>query len=339
MRVLVTGGTGFVGSHTVAALVDKGHEVRLLVRSPDRIAPALGPLGVQDVGWSTGDVTDPASVRDAMDGCEAVLHAASVYSLDPRAAGRIRRTNVPGTRIVLATAREMGLDPVVHVSSIVALTPPHGEILSTETSVKSPPGTYFRSKADSERVARRFQAEGAPVVITHPGAVWGPCDPNWGDGPQLVRDILKGRLPMISKGGFPIVDVRDLANVHAAVMEPGRGPRRYMVGGTYLPFGEAIRMLAELTGRKLPFVTLPWWSLAPIAGLVHVLQPILHMRVPVSLEGVYMLRWDVHCNDLETKRETGVDYADLRETMADMVRWMHRTGGISTSEAGTLAGG
>ena len=113
MRVLVTGGTGFVGSHTVAALVEGGHEVRLLVRAVQRVAPALVPLGLQAANLDTmvGDVTDAAAVDQAVRGCEAVVHAGSVYSFDSRDAGRIRQVNVRGTDLVLGTAHRAGLDP------------------------------------------------------------------------------------------------------------------------------------------------------------------------------------------------------------------------------------
>jgi nucleoside-diphosphate-sugar epimerase len=86
MRVLITGGTGFVGCHTVAALLGHGHHVRLLIRAPERIAPALGPLGIAEVDAVVGDVTNPATVEQAMRGCNAVVHAAAVYSFDPRRA-------------------------------------------------------------------------------------------------------------------------------------------------------------------------------------------------------------------------------------------------------------
>ena len=124
MKVLVTGGTGFIGSHSVAALLAQGHQVRLLVRSRDRVDRSLSPLGVADVESVLGDVTVPGSVEQAMAGCDAVLHAAAVYSLDARAAAGMREVNVRGAEIVLGTAVRAGLDPIVHVSSYVALLPP-----------------------------------------------------------------------------------------------------------------------------------------------------------------------------------------------------------------------
>src|SRR3972149_5147183 len=219
MRVLATGGTGFIGAHTVASLVEKGPALRLLVRSPDRIAPALEPVGVHGVDSIVGDVTDPEAVERAMEGCEAVLHAAAVFSLDSRAAGRIRETNVRSTDIVLGTAVRLGLDPIVYVSTGGALLPPDGEVLTPDSPVKAPLGAYVRSKAEAERVARRYQEAGAPITITYPGAVWGPYDPHFGEASRIAATILRGRLPPVPSGGFHVVDVRDVAQIHA----PGMG--------------------------------------------------------------------------------------------------------------------
>jgi dihydroflavonol-4-reductase len=169
LLVLVTGGTGYVGSHAVAALAGAGHRIRVLARSPGQIPAAFSPLGVEGVETAIGDVTDPATVERALEGCAAVLHAASVFSLDARKAGEMNSVNVRGTDIVLGTAHRLGLDPIVYVSSEVALLPPgEGEVLTPVSPVKRPPGPYCRSKADSELVARKFQALGAPVISVMP---------------------------------------------------------------------------------------------------------------------------------------------------------------------------
>lgn len=112
MKVLVTGGTGFIGSHSVAALLSQGHQVRLLVRSRDRVARSLSPLGVADVESVLGDVTVPGSVEEAMAGCDAVLHAAAIYSFDARTAARMHEVNVRGAEVVLGAAVRAGLDPL-----------------------------------------------------------------------------------------------------------------------------------------------------------------------------------------------------------------------------------
>jgi len=123
MRVLVTGGTGHVGSHIVAALLDEGHAVRMLVRKPERVPAALEPSGwtTDDVEMVQGDVADgPEALATAMDGVDALLHAANVYSLNQADAQQMREANVDGTRAILQTASERRLAPIVHVSSYVA---------------------------------------------------------------------------------------------------------------------------------------------------------------------------------------------------------------------------
>ena len=221
MRVLVTGGTGFVGSHSVAALITAGHDVRLLVRSPDRISPALEPLGVTAaVDHTVGDITDPDSVKRALRGCEAVLHAAAVYDLDARARPAIARTNVAGAETVLQAAVEAGCDPVVHVSSTAALLR-RGVTATPDSPLSTTRGVYIQSKVASEAVARSLQDHGAPVVIVQPGGVLGPHDPHRGVQNRRIRDILRGRYPVWPSGGYHVVDVRDVARVHAAVIAPG----------------------------------------------------------------------------------------------------------------------
>jgi dihydroflavonol-4-reductase len=158
LRVLVTGGTGYVGSHATAALADAGHRIRVLARAPERIPAALKPLGVDRVEAAIGDVTEPAAVERALEGCEAVLHAASVFSMNARNADAINAVNVRGTEMVLGTAHRLGLDPIVYVSSEVALLPrprggPHPGLAGAAAT-----GTLLPVKADAELVARRFQA-------------------------------------------------------------------------------------------------------------------------------------------------------------------------------------
>ena len=132
--------------------------------------------------------------------------------------------NVGGTETVLGAAEKRELDPIVYVSSLVALFPPDGEVLDDQSPVKDPPGAYYKSKAEAEQVARRYQERGVPVVSAYPGGAFGPQDPHFGESAQTVANILKRRMPMVPKGGLSIVDVRDVAKALAAMFEPGRAP-------------------------------------------------------------------------------------------------------------------
>ena len=338
MLILVTGGTGYVGSHAIAALSGAGHRVRVLARSPDRIPAALEPLGVERVETVLGDVTDPVGMGRAMDGVDGVLHAASVFSMDPRRAEEMRSVNVHGTETVLDAAHRLGLDPIVYVSSELALLPAaEGEVLTPDSPVKQPSWPYCRSKADSELAARRYQQLGAPVVSVMPAAVWGPHDPHFGEGATRAANVLKNRYPIVMPGGMHIADVRDLAAVLAAAMTPGRGPRSYMVAGHYISLPDLIRTLAELTGRRIPFATFPAWFLAYFGRAADVVQRRLKTRLPWDGEGIWVMNCAARCDDSKTRSEFALEPRPLSETLADTVRWLHEAGHLTAREAGRLA--
>jgi len=309
----------------------------VLARSEDRAASALGPFGIADeVEVSVGDVTDPESVEKAMQGCGAVLHAASTYSFDVRAARQLRSVNVGGTEVVLGTAERLGLDPIVHVSSFGVFFPPGGRLLAPDLPVNDPPGAYFRSKADAERIARSYQERGAPVVSSYPGGALGPLDPHFGENGQLVTNILKRRMPVIPPGGLCFVDVRDLARAHARMFQPGRGPRRYLMTGANIAFASIIETLAELTGRRLPHVRLPAMAVRPVVQVTSLLQHIVPVRLPFNREGFDAVVWDAHGDDSRARAELGFGARPLRETLADTVVWLRRSGKISARQAGEL---
>jgi nucleoside-diphosphate-sugar epimerase len=337
MHVLVTGGTGFVGSHTVAALVQAGHTVRLLVRSPARIRSGLTPLGVAGIDHLVGDVTDADAVSRALDGCDAVIHAASVVSLNIRDAARILDTNRTSAELVLGQAVERGLDPVIHVSSIAALR--HGDVddpVTADSELTDNPGTYAQSKAAAEQVARDLQAKDAPVVTVYPTMVLGPHDPNVGEGTNAWRNLLRGVIPALPPGGTHIVDVRDVAAAHLAMLEPGQGPRRFVTAGQHVTTKEVVEGLERATGRRLNVRTIP-------AGLVHAggvvadaVQRALPIKLPFGYEAATTLTRDTRCDDAATWKTLGVTPRPLDETIADTVRWMAQQGMITSGQAGRL---
>lgn len=332
----MTGGTGFVGSHTVSELLRSGHDVRLLVRKPDRIAPALAHFGIGDVDHAVGDVTDAAAVEKGMEGCDAVIHAASVYSLDVRTGTAMSRINVEGTRTVLGAAAERNLDPVVYVSTLGVMYPPTEPVLTEDSPITGPRGTYYRSKADAEAVARGHQELGVPVVISYPGGVFGPEDPHFGESAQVVSSILKRQLPAVPRGGLSVADVRDVASAHAAMFEPGRGARRYLLSGTHMPFSSIIKTLEQETGRRLPHVSLPAWSLWPAVRAAGFLQRFLPFRLPLNTEGFDSVVWDPRGDDSRARADLGFAPRPFRETLADTVAWLHRAGRITDKQAGKL---
>ena len=337
MKVLVTGGTGFVGSHSVKAMIHAGHEPRLLVRSPDRLGPALEPLGVSGVEHVVGDATDAAAVRTAIAGCDAVLHAAAVYSYDARDARRMRRVNARATEVVLGAAREAGLDPIVYVSSYVALLPPVG-VLSGASPVGRPRGAYASSKAETERIVRNLQDEGVPIATTYPGMVWGPCDPHLGETAAFARSVLRGLVPLVPPGELPIVDVRDVAAAHVAVLEAGRGSRRLLLAGESASLIELIGVMRRLTGRRLPGVTVPAPLVLGATGAADVAQRILPFRRPVSFGAPWVATHGGPIDASAAERELGVRFRPPEDSIADTLRWLHAAGHVTDRQAGLAAG-
>jgi dihydroflavonol-4-reductase len=339
--VLVTGGTGYIGCHTVAALAGQGHRVRLLVRARDRIAPALVPLGIAEADAVVGDVTSAAAVEEAMLGCDAVVHAASVFSLDPRLAAVMQQVNPAGAGTVLGAAQRHGLDPIVYVSTTGVFTPVITAMLTADTPVGAGIGPYTRSKIAAELVARGYQQAGSPVVITYPAVVQGPHDPHLGDSVRFVRDLLRGRLPVLPRGRLSLVDVRDVGALHAAVLRPGLGARRYLLGGPAVKVTEVAALLGELTGRRLPQRTAPDWVLQRGSRLADRAQRLLPARLPASAEQVALpisIPADVVVDDTATRRELAIERRDLHETLADTVRWLATQGLLTARQAGALAG-
>jgi dihydroflavonol-4-reductase len=336
VRVLITGGTGFIGSHAVRAVTAAGHDVHLLVRSPARIAPALEPIEVEPPQHTVGDATDPDAVRAALDGCDAAIHCAGIYSFNPRDAGRMTATNRRAAEVVFKEALERGCK-CVYCSSMVSLLPVRTPTASPESPVGDSRLPYVRSKADAERLVRDLQADGGPLASVLPGGVTGPHDPYVGESNEYwIRRPLRGMLPFgFAHGASALVDVREVAAVLAACLTQGDGPRTY-VTGRYLKWNDAFAILRRLTGRRLPQLPTP----APVArasGLA--LNPLARVRVPVpfTYESVSMLfqGW-APTDETAVRSDLGVAEVPLETSFADTIRWMVEAGHLRPAQAGAL---
>src|SRR5690242_14944129 len=256
MRVLITGGTGFVGGWTAKALSDAGHSVRFLVRNPDKLQTTVAKLGVDVSDFAVADITDRVAVREALRGCDAVVHSAALVATDPRQTNEMLATNMQGAQNVLGQAVELGLDPIIHVSSFTALFHPKLETLRADLPVVGGTDGYGQSKAQVEIYARGLQDAGAPVNVTYPGMVLGPpVGDQFGEAGEGVRSLLSLHVVPGRGAAWLIVDARDVAAVHVALLEPGRGPRRYMAGGHRVPVGELASMFGEIA--ETPMVAVP----------------------------------------------------------------------------------
>lgn len=323
MKVLVTGGTGFVGAWTARAIVDAGHEVRYLVRTPEKLETSVGALGLDTSDHVVGDITEAGSVRAALTGCDAVVHCAAVVAFGPDAAEEMTRTNLAGARNVLGQAVELGLDPVVHVSSIAAVFDPRLSLLTADLPVAAGLDDYGVSKAEVEVYARELQEQGAPVVTTYPGMVLGPPAGNQaGEATEGIEKGIKMRVIPGRRAAWTVCDVRDLGRVHAATLEPGRGPRRYAAGGARIGAREIAEVMSEASGRRLLHLPVPD---AVLRGLGRT-QDRLHLHTPVTASRMQYYTRMPEADNGPVERELGVCFRPPRETITDAVAGLRRLG-------------
>jgi dihydroflavonol-4-reductase len=327
----------------VRALVDAGHDVRVIARTPEKAVRALAPLGVAgapQVEIVRGDVTDRASVERAVAGCTGVLHAANVFAFDPRQRETMHATNTVGTEIVLSAARAAKCETIVHVSSVVALMPKRGPTLDPHGPVGTPTGAYSSSKAKAEEIARRHQEEDPAITITYPGAVFGPFDPGPGEMVHMLRGFLGNMFPFHFWGAaFLHVDAEWLARAHAALF--GRGPeergRRITMGGTFVDWNDWFGVLRELTGRRLPAPLYTPKVLALLTGLTaDAAQRLVSGRLPVSYEQTWFTFNVAPTDDREAIALAGPP-PPHEETIARAIRWCVEAGHLPAEHAGKLA--
>lgn len=320
MLVAVTGGTGFVGSYSVRALVDAGHDVRVLTTRPGLAAETLGALGV-DVGGDAlvdGDVRDDRALERLLDGADALLHAAGVVGVDDRDEAAMWEVNAQATTAVLTRSVALGLDPVVHVSSYSALAPCADPVMGPDSPPTGGRRAYGRTKAVGDRVARALQATGAPVVITYPSSVVGPsAGPHRGITAEGWAPLLRMGASVTFEGGMAVVDVRDLAAVHAAAMVPGRGPRRYLCGGTMAPFDEILDHIEAAHGRAIRRVRVPGSVLRGLGRAADLAGRVLPLPPSFSHEAAVLLTTATPTDDRAVHDELGVRWRPLRETFLD----------------------
>ena len=336
MRVLVTGATGFVGSHAVKALQDSGHTVRAYVRTPAKLESVTARVGVDLDSLETvqGDIIDAQAVTDAVAGCDAVVHAAAVVSTDPTSDTEVQETNFVGALNVLEAAVEVGCDPVIHVSSAAALYPFSTDPVTADHPVGNARQAYSQSKAKCEHLARRFQHQGHNVVIVYPAMVVGPGDYGESTQVQPMRLWLTKPFPR-SSYTVTMVDVRDVAAVIAASMEAGRGARRYLMFGHHLTAGELLSELQEVTGRSLKSVPIPK-AVFSLWGRIGDIARRRGRDLVLTTEGVeYMFNYCAGDNSF-TEQDTGISLRSTAESLADTIAWMRDVGHIEPEEAGAV---
>lgn len=336
MKVLVTGATGFVGSHSTRALCAAGHSVRLLARDPDKVKRTFEPHGLALDDVVKGDVTDGTAVAEAIAGCDALLHAAGLVDLRKSRAKEVFATNVGGVREVVGRAHRAGIERIVYVSSTSVFFRPGGPPLAPDLPIPDGGSPYARSKADAERFVRELQEAGAPIHTTYPTAVLGPDDPGLSEGNHTIYTFLRD-LFMITSSGFQLVDVRDLAALHVALVERGAGPGRWVATAPMQSWAELGTTLERLTERRLRKLRMPGAALRALGHVGDLVKRVVDFNFPLTAEATAMGSLWPGTAASPTERELQMHFRPTDETLRDLIRWLHRAGHLSAAQAGRLA--
>lgn len=336
MRVLVTGASGYVGSHTVHALLAAGHRPRALVRNRDKTARILGALGVaiEDVEVVTGDMLDEGAVKAALDGCDAAIHTAAAIGVTG-SAGDLVKVNVTGTRNVVGGAVAQGLSRVVHVSTVGVFVPPSSPVITTDGPLANPRTGYGRSKLAAEQYVRGLQDEGAPVTIVYPGGVCGPHQPTLDALMEGLAAAL-GKVWPLPGGGVSVIDVRDLGTALARAVGADGGAHRWLLGGHYLTWPEYAELCHRLTGVRPRSFRVPSGVMLGLGSLLDAAKRVRGFDYPLTRDAAEFMVTLVPTDDRPILDALDLTLRPVEETVEDALRWLAESGHLSPRRAGRL---
>ena len=328
MRALVTGGTGFIGSHVVRRLLKQKIAVRCLIRAGSKRANLDG----LEVEYVVGDLQDAPSLELALRDCQRLFHVAADYRLWALHPEEMFRINVEGTRRLLQAAGEAGLEKIVYTSSVAAVGRPaaDGRLGIGREDLDPTPeqlvGPYKRSKFESDLLARNFARKGLPLVIVNPAAPIGSRDIKPTPTGKLIVDFLNGRMPGYVDTGMNFVDVEDVAAGHWLAAEKGRVGERYILGNKNLTLKDFLLTLARIAERPAPRLQIPY-AVAWLAGAASTALSYFTRRPPaIPLDGVRMAHSPMYYDASKAVRELGLPQTPIEEAIRKAVNWFRTHG-------------
>jgi len=326
IKALVTGGTGFVGSHIARELRQRGYPVRVLRRATSRL-DAIADL---DVEHAIGDILDFDSLLAAMEGVDWVFHTAAVADYWRSEPDWIYRVNVGGTRNVLRAAEQTGVRRVIFTSSAASIgyrtdLRPVDETVRFNWDPRLTP--YGHSKFLSEAEVYRAIRRGLDCVILNPAVILGPNDLNQISSSVVIEVARDHVPPTVPPGGVTLIDVRDVAAAHVTAAERGRTGERYLLGAVDVTHKAWMRLTADAVGKPVRPVTLP----APVVRLLAVLADLARwtgVRLPLEGNQLRLSTRMLFYNCAKSWRELGEPRVPIQQSIRDTYAWYRSRGEI-----------
>jgi dihydroflavonol-4-reductase len=333
LTAFVTGATGFLGSHVARVLADQGAELRLLVRATSDVRN-LAALDKAD--RVTGDLRDPVSLKNAMSGCDVVFHVAADYRLWTPTKSDVEqmyRSNVEGTRAIIAAAQESGVTRVVYTSSVATMGFKRDGSLVDESapvSFADMVSHYKKSKFMAEQVALEAGRKGANVVVVNPTTPIGEQDVKPTPTGRIVLDFLKRKFPAYVETGLNLVDVHQCARGHVLAMEKARPGEKYILGGENLSLKQILDKLSAITNLPSPTLKLPY-AVALGFGIFDTMFTghILRKTPRASIDEVRMGRKIMFVTSAKAVRELGWREMPVDGALRRAVDWFRANGYVS----------
>jgi dihydroflavonol-4-reductase len=328
VRVFVTGATGFVGSHVAREVAARGATLRLLVRQTSNLSNLEG-LQADTV---TGDLREPESLRLAVRGCDAVMHVAADYRLWVRDPDAMYRANVEGTRSLLRIAREEGVRRCVYTSSVATMGfKTDGTIVDegTPVALSDMVGHYKRSKFLAEQVAMDAAQSGQSVLILNPTTPIGAGDLKPTPTGRIVVDFLNRNFPAYVDTGLNLVDVREVARIHADGLNTdlGRPGERYILGGENLTLKQILDKMSAITGLPSPTMKVPHAVAMAFAFFDETITGKIRGKEPrATVEAVRMGRKMMFASSAKAERELGFRIIPVYQALRAAIDWFRKHG-------------
>ncbi|HEY6132258.1 MAG TPA: SDR family NAD(P)-dependent oxidoreductase [Halioglobus sp.] len=330
MKILITGGTGFVGSHVCRQLMQSGHAVRLLVRSVDKAQAYYSQAGHGIPELAVGDVTDIASVKMALAGCDGVVHAAAGTPIQMGSVEQMFAVNVGGVKNVVSSALAQGIDRIVCISSITAIFNTDAAKVTADAAPAKSKLPYGQSKVEAEFYLRELQAQGAPVAIVYPGGIIGPDDPGFSDSFKALKHRMEQGFRIFGDGGMQFIDVRDLAALISSLVVNG-GSGRFLLPGVYSTWTEQADIIEAVSGCRLQRIPAQGWKLRLIGRITDFVRLFKVVDTPISAETMrYATLWP-HIRNTDELGRRGLRLRSAHETFSDAITWMVKAGHLDAA--------
>ncbi|HYL61683.1 MAG TPA: hopanoid-associated sugar epimerase [Candidatus Methylomirabilis sp.] len=331
MTTLVTGASGFLGSHVARELVSRGEDVRVLMR-PSSTNRAVADLSLEYV---TGDLRDAASLERAVAGIRYIFHVAADYRLWARRSRDIYDSNVGGTKNLLAAARRARVEKFIYTSTVATIAVDRPELPneSTQARLEEMIGHYKRSKWMAEQEVLNAAREGFPAVIAMPTTPVGPSD--WKPTPtgKIILDFLNGKMPGYVETGLNFVGVEECAAGHLLVAEKGRAGERYLLGAENLTLKQLLDRLSRITGLPAPKLKIPHGLALGVAYLNTAFSRLIGCEPQIPVEGVRIARHMMFVNCEKSQRQLGFKPGSVAAALERAVRWYADNGYVSNRRA------